>query len=254
MRENLNSGRAFLAVLLPILLGSSAADALAQSRDRTMPVDDMVRQADVIGVATVQSASVREETRTGLICTDFRLSFSEVWKGDPGREFTLVKPGGQLPNGQKTTVPGHEFVLKPGEPVVVFASPSRLGNHNIIGLRQGLYRLGSGENPAVFRVTEYPLKAGASSNLNLKSLKDEVWRALGRPAELPSAPSKSTLPPVEKSSESGAVAPAPAPAATSPVPPPVAESHAGAGLLIFILVLLIGGVLAFFRNRPDFNR
>jgi len=189
MRENLNSGRAFLAVLLPILLGSSAADALAQARGRSLPVEDMVRQADVIGVATVEGATVREESRNGLICTDFRLSFSEVWKGDPGREFTLVKPGGQLANGQKTTVPGHEFVLKPGEPVVVFASPSSLGNHNIIGLRQGLYRLGSGENPQVYRVSEYPLKAGASSSVTLKSLKDEVWRALGRPVESPSAPS-----------------------------------------------------------------
>src|SRR5262249_30842518 len=153
--------------------GGSPIHASPQSRQPALPVEEMVRQADVIGVATVSSATVREETRNGLICTDFRLNFTQVWKGDPGREFVLVKAGGQLPNGQKTPLPGHEYVLKPEESVVIFASPSKLGNHVVIGLHQGLYRVGSGVEPSVYRVTEHPLRIGKTPTRTLRDLKDE---------------------------------------------------------------------------------
>jgi hypothetical protein len=214
----------------------------------------MVRQADVIGVATVQSATPRLEPRTGMICTDFRLAFSDVWKGDPGREFVLVKPGGEL-QGEKVTVPGHEFVLKPGEPIVVFASPSNLGNHVVIGLRQGLYRVGSGSEQPVFRVSEHPLKAGSSSALTLRALKDEVWRALGRPVEPAPDPPRANPSSTEKASDNGVL-----PAATSvhqptaAVPPPPVESRLWGGLLIISLIVLVGIVLLLYRKKQGLNR
>ena len=257
-RTNLNGamGReyAVLLVLAGLCAWATPAHAALQSRGRVLPVDEMVRQADVVGVATVQSASPRLETRTGVVCTDFRLRFTDVWKGDPGNEFTLVKPGGEI-QGQKTSVPGHEFILKPGDPVVVFASPSKLGNHNVIGLRQGLYRIGPGADQPLYRVSEHPLQAGASSPLKLQALKDEVSRALGRADEPSTTPTPSSLPALaERPPETPAAQIPAAPATNVALPPPSASSRTWGGLMIVALCLLVGIVMLLFRKNQALKR
>jgi hypothetical protein len=255
MGEKLNhhSARTLLAFVI-LLAESSLIYGEPQGRGRVLPVDEMVRQADVVGVATVRSATPREEPRNGLICTDIRLEFSEVWKGDPGREFILVKPGGQI-GEEKTTVPGHEYALSPGESVVVFGSPSKLGNHNVIGIRQGLYRIGPGSEKPLFRVSEHPWGAGKTSILTLKALKDDVWRALGRPVEPEPepAPTRPALPPSDRPSEHGAAWP-PAPSTpAAPVPPPPSEGSHGGAWLVLALIPVIGLTVLIFRKKRSTN-
>jgi hypothetical protein len=155
-------------------------------REGTLSVQDMAGMADIVGVATVRTAAPRRDGQTGLVYTDFGLNFSEVWKGSPGDSFVLVKAGGRL-GDQASAVVGREYVLNPGESVVVFATRSQLGNHAVIGLRQGLYRVGDGPDPAVFRISEFPSARGPSGGPRLSGLRDQVFRALGR-SDAPLAP------------------------------------------------------------------
>jgi len=250
---NFRLGRAFLILLLG-LTGRDLVHASPQSRRPTVPVEDMTREADVIGVATVLSATVREESRTGVICTDFRLQFSEVWKGDPGREFIMVKPGGQLPNGDKLTLPDHEYTLKPEESVLVFAIPSTYGNHVAIGYGLGLYRVRAGSEPLAYRITEHPVSIGKAPPQTLRALKEQVWRTLGRPGD----PAPAQLPPSKSSAapnppESGSVAPAALPTAQAPVAPPTEGSRGHGSVLFLGLILILGIVFLFFRKKPDLS-
>src|SRR5262249_5533374 len=146
--------------------------------------------------------------RNNFIYTDFRLDFSEIWKGQPGNNFILVKAGGSV-GGKTASTPGHEYILNPGEKIVVFATPSSFGNHNVIGIHQGLYRVGKGEDSPLYQVTTFPFGPGAGSLLKLQGLKDEVYRALGKPGESrpPSPPEK----PEEKRVEKAAPAADPVP-------------------------------------------
>lgn len=233
------------AITLALALAASSP-ALAQG-GRVLPVDEMARNADVVGVATVDSALAHADSRTGFIYTDFHLTFSEVWKGDAGSNFILMKPGGEV-GGRHASVPGHEYVMKPGEKVVVFATPSSLGNHVVIGLRQGLYRVGPGADPLLFRVSEFPFGLGKESPLTLQVLRDQVSAALGKPTE-----SKPGVAPTETRPAPAAPAmPAPTTPESRPVPPipppapqePAAEGPRwiGAAVIIGILVLVGFGI------------
>jgi hypothetical protein len=234
--------RTILVLPVALIILALPAAAFPQGRARSLTVEEMAAQADVAGVASVQSLATRLETRTGMICTDFRLTFSEVWKGDPGREFVLVTPGGELP-GRKLSVPGHEFELRVGETIVVFATASRFGNHVVIGLRDGLYRVGPTPAQAVFRVTEFPVSAGRSSPLSLPSLKDAVWKALGHPSEsrspVPSSPPKEPGLGVP-SSEPSTVPESPAPQMKVAAPAAPGDFRLWAGTAVLLVLVAVG--------------
>ncbi|HLY09789.1 MAG TPA: hypothetical protein VKW04_10835 [Planctomycetota bacterium] len=140
----------------------------------------MAQSAQVIGIATVRSQRVRKDDATGLICTDFTLAFSELWKGTPPDPFVLVKAGGTL-GGQASAIVGREYKLEVGETLVLFATASQKETFAVIGLRQGLYRMGSGPDPMLFRVSDYPGGPGVSSTLRLGALREQVFRVLPRP-------------------------------------------------------------------------
>lgn len=146
----------------------------------------MARSADVIGIASVQAIQPRKDESTGLVYTDFTLRFTEVWKGSPPDPFILTKAGGKV-GTHGSAVVGREYRLDVGETLVVFSTGSLSNRFAVIGLRQGLYRVGEGADPMLFRVSEFPEKAGASSTLRLAALRDQVGRVVPRP-EAPSAP------------------------------------------------------------------
>jgi len=246
-RHGLGPGLLAISILFPVLPASA-------QKSRPLAVEEMSGTADVIGVATVRSIASRLESRTGMICTDYTLSFSEVWKGEAGPEFLLVRMGGRL--GQDSvTLPGFEFDLRTGEELVVFAYPSKLGNHVTVGLHQGLYRVGQGPDRPLFRVSEFPLSAGQTSTLTLQGLKDQVWRALGRPTEQlrvrPLAPPVApAMEKVDRGSAGNAAAPElPSESGAVPASPAGGGLRSWAGLLALGLVLGVGAGVVIFRRR-----
>jgi hypothetical protein len=227
-----------LALFLP---GLSAAD----QNVRSLPVDDMSREAQVIGVATVVSAIPHEEPRNGFVYTDFRLEFSEVWKGEAGPAFILMKPGGTV-GANRSSVPGHEYILNPGERIVVFATPSDLGNHVPIGIHQGLYRVGTEKGSPLYRVTQFPFGPGKGSALTLQSLKDDVYRSLGKPVESRPAPVEPGTPPAVPPREA---APSQEPAPKAPPGSSSAEGSRGIGFLVVCLFLAAAAGFFFLKRK-----
>jgi len=231
------------ALFFPIL------PAFAQ-KVRPLPVDDMTRQSDVVGVATVVSAIPHLEERNGFVYTDFRLDFSEVWKGQASPEFILMKPGGTV-QGIKGSIPGHEYKLNPGEKVVVFASPSNLGNHVVVGIHQGLYRVGKEANAPLYRVTQYPFGPGKDSDLTLQALKDEVYRSLGKPVE--SRPSRDGATPPRTSPDKDSTVPESTPKQEPTVPTPTQPPPEGTPrwmgmLMICVFLAAVVGVIFWKRK------
>ncbi len=236
---------------LPILLASSAAWA----QGRILPVEEMARKADVIGVATIESANPRNDSRTGFINTDVRLTFSEVWKGEASPGFILIKPGGEL-DGKKAAIPGHEYEIRLGEKILVFATPSDPGHHVVIGLRQGLYRVGGGENPPLFRVSEFPYGQGSTSSLTLDDLRHQVFTVLGKPSPPKAAPKSAPpeSPPAENKRGETPIPPATGNIASphsTPAPAHAADRWIG-GLLIGLALVVLAVV--FVRRRQAQSR
>ncbi len=137
----------------------------------------MAGKTAVAGVAVVQGSSARRDDRNGMIYTDYRLRFTDVWKGSPGDGFILMKAGGQI-GDRATAIAGQDYALAPGERIVVFASASSLGHHTILGLRQGLYRVGPGPDHRLQRESEK--ETASASSLTLAQLKGQVFQALGK--------------------------------------------------------------------------
>lgn len=216
----------------------------APAQGRVLPVEEMARKADVVGVATVQNSRSRHDPRTGFIYTDHTLRFEEVWKGTPSTPFILMQAGGQV-GDQRAALPGHHFTFQPGERIVVFAVPSSLGNHVLVGLRQGLYRVEDAQpEPRVRRDTE------ARSSRTLAQLREEVARVIGRPSE--GAPPPTPPPGTESPASPGAEPPPPAgrppsaPGPPAPSRPPAAgpsfPALAAAAFVVAAAALLITGL------------
>lgn len=224
----------------------------APAQGRVLPVEEMARKAEVAGVATVQDSRSRHDPRTGFIYTDHSLKFEEVWKGSPSDPFILTQAGGQV-GDQRAAIAGHHFTFRPGERIVVFAVPSHLGNHVLIGIRQGLYRVeGDPAEPRVRRDTE------ARSGMTLAELREEVARALGRPRGVepaPKAPAPSGTPPPSTSETApGTGIPAPEMGERPPARDPQDTSPPEAGsastpLAAAVLVLAAASALALGLRR-----
>ncbi|HVR84783.1 MAG TPA: hypothetical protein VMU54_10770, partial [Planctomycetota bacterium] len=203
------------------------------------------------GIASVRSAQARKDETTGLICTDFTLTFSEIWKGSPPDPFVLVKAGGSLA-GRASAIVGREYKLDVGETLVLFATPSQKESYAVIGLRQGLYRVGVGSDPMLFRVSDYPGGPGASSNLRLGALREQVYRVVPRPAGT-AAGERSTTDsgsPGERRSTDAAPGSSGVPAPGASPPEAAAADRFPAGVLLVLAALgAIGATAVIFRRK-----
>lgn len=234
-----------------VFLCAGLSEAAAQGRGRVLPVDEMVQKSTVIGVGTVQSVTPKLTPGTNAVDTEIALKMTEMWRGGPLSELIWVKPGGKV-GVYASSVPGHEYLVKAGEQMVVFAHPYPQGNYTAIGIHQGLYRVGPGPDYPLFRVSEFREAAGKTSALTLQGLKDQVFQALGRPSEPivpppqpPTPPSKEGPGPGEPPKE----ATASLPPARTPLAEPEASASLWAGILVLILLFAIGtGVIIFERK------
>lgn len=181
---------------------------------RVVSVEEMAHKAAVIGLAEVQGSSVRRDPANGMIYTDYRLRFSDVWKGQPFAPFVLSKAGGRIGDDAAVT-PGHDYELRPGESVVVFASAWGRG-HMLYALRQSLYRVGDGPERPLRRESERH-----APPVPLRTLKEKVFRTLGRslpPEEPPRKKKVSAAPPAGEASATAEAAPVPTSPATAERP------------------------------------
>lgn len=209
----------------------SAVGLCLQAGGRVLPVEEMVRKSDVVGVAVVRSSAPRLDDRTGIVRTEFVLEFSELWKGTPGTPYIVWKAGGQL-GERATAIAGHEYTLAVGEQIVVFAHPSTAGHNVVVGLRQGLYRVGSGPDRPLYRVSEFPFGAGRTPTTTLAQLKDKVYDIVGRPTE---RPTDAPRPPAPEPPRATGAEPSPVAPPSAAVP---AQSASGrnAGLAVALLL------------------
>jgi hypothetical protein len=120
-------------------------------------------------------------------------------------------------------------------------------------MRQGLYRLGNGDNPSMFRVSEYPHGAGKESSLTLQDLKAQVFATLGKPGEF-KPPPKAPEVPVEKKTEAPTPPQVPPPlinpAASLRAAPAASETSERwiGGVVICLILALVAGVIIWKRK------
>jgi hypothetical protein len=179
-------------ITLPILLfifslpHAPCGSGFPQAPATGVSVQDMTSRATVVGVATVMGEEVREDPGNRVIYTDYRVKFTDVWKGDPSDPFVVTKAGGEL-GGQAVAILGQEYRLSVGDTVVLFVHPDATGNrHIVIGMRQGLYKVsGSGEKVVSRMSDPRPPRRGAASP-TLAHQKEEIYLALGKPPPPPS--------------------------------------------------------------------
>lgn len=227
-----------LILLITVAVCSAAAPAAAQN---AVPTDTLTAKAAVAGVAKVQSQSVRLNPTNNVIYTDYVLKFSDVWKGDPSEPYILSRTGGRL-GDRSGSLPGHDYELKDGDAIVVFAHPNPQGTNVVIGMHQGLFHVDAGSNPLVHRVLAPPSER--RSSLTLQALKEEVFRASGRPWKSSASP---VIPP-ETGKAYGTVAASNPVPAIPPTPidparlPPPAESTGNTQGVIWAGVLIIAAV------------
>lgn len=122
-----------------------------------------------------------------LIFTHYQIQVTESMKGHAGSVIDLAVPGGVV-NGVRQAVSGvPEF--QPGDDYVFFLWTSRAGITQVIGLTQGLFRIGgSGADPSLTRRpsnelmldarTHQPVK-DAAIQMRLSELRSAITSALG---------------------------------------------------------------------------
>jgi hypothetical protein len=138
--------------------------------------------------------------------------------------------------------------LNPGDILAVFASDNDLGDHVIIGIHQGVFRIEPGGENLVHRALE--TKFDRQAPMTLVSLREQVFRATGRPWTAPPkliVPSKTSKP-------FGAAAPDPTMVPSAPAsPPPTTAPESGRTSLGMFLVglLIVAAVVAVFVLRKS---
>lgn len=122
--------------LLPALL--LFAPRLASATIMVPPSDDeMVASAQIIAMATVERIEV-VIAPNGQVMTHAELKIEHGVRGpDDGTFVAMVYPGGVLPNGVKSTVPGAPE-LKVGDRVFTYLRTAPSGSLIPIGLRYGV--------------------------------------------------------------------------------------------------------------------
>jgi hypothetical protein len=234
--------------MIPVVILSVLAAILPQQRLIPISIEEMTRRAEVAGEAVVRNVVTRVDPANGMIYTDAFLRFSEVWKGRVDGDVCLTQAGGTI---GRTTVAavGFNYVLEPGQEIVVFAAPSREGRFVTIGMIQGLYRVDPGPERFITRESEKNLR-DSSGALTVKQLRARVFRLLGRTEGEPARPNAGAMdgpsgappPPVPGAGPSGEAGPGAKGAAVKPSPYPSPDRGEswkpalGIGLILAVFV------------------
>lgn len=150
-----------------------------------LSLSDMAVKSTIVVRGKVLSSS--SEFSGNLIFTHYQIQVTESLKGRASGVIDVAVPGG-VANGIRQAVSGApEF--RPGDDYVFFLWTSRAGITQVVGLTQGLFRIGgSGADPSLTRNpsnelmldarTHQPVK-DAAIQMRLSQLRSAVTTALG---------------------------------------------------------------------------
>lgn len=227
----MKGGSGILPAFAFLLAGSASAQT---PRYRPLPVEEIAATAVVAGVAVVERVSVRKDPSVNAVYTDATLRFEDVWKGEPPPAFVLTRYGGVYGN-EKAFSPGWDYDVKPGERIVVFATPFRDGTWTLKGSRQGLFRV-EGSPPRARRDLG-GIPGDGPEPPTLADLKRRVFAALGREAPVePAAPPPAAAPGGTKAPDAEAAPRAP----EGHAPARAAREPLGGNRWILVLIVIVG--------------
>ncbi len=132
-------------LLLFIALGAALANATTLL---ALDVPALTKGSSVVVRATVRSVEARWTKDGGRIMTDAVLEVTEPWKGTPGKQLTVMQPGGVVGEIGQMVHGTAKFTV--GEDVVVFLEP-RGDRFLLTGMLQGKFKVEtSSDGKAVF--------------------------------------------------------------------------------------------------------
>lgn len=155
VRANLPFPRArlLIRVMRGILLLLAASLVVAASFPRgehpsaatvvRMDLEEQAGLADLILEGTVASARPLQAT-DGTVHTEYELFVERTLWGEPSARRTVTLPGGVLPSGLVTVVPGMPVLTVGEDCLLMLGSPTPTGVRIPVGLGQGRLRLGRG--------------------------------------------------------------------------------------------------------------
>src|SRR5689334_5284575 len=103
-----------------------------------LDVPALTKGSSAVVRATVRSVDARWTKDGGRIMTDVVLEVSEPWKGTPGKQVTVMQPGGVVGDVGQLVHGTAKFTV--GEDVVVFLEP-RGDRYLLTGMLQGKFRV-----------------------------------------------------------------------------------------------------------------
>lgn len=137
---------------LAIVHGRRIAEPLEAGTALRMELEEAVGRADLVIEGRVLDAHPVVGAN-GDVFTDYELRVDRTFLGTPSAATTIRLPGGMLPSGRGTLVPGLPSLRVGQDHVLLLTEPSARGGTRLpVGLSQGRYRIvrdPSGERFAV---------------------------------------------------------------------------------------------------------
>ena len=134
--------------LLPLLTALVLALQPAADTAARFDLDGLADRADWVVDADVLAVTALEDAK-GRIFTEYRLRVGRAYHGEVEGEVVVKVPGGVLPSGRGTILPGLPRMAT-GERVVLFlTAPSRHGLRVPVGAAQGAFFLREGTDGEV---------------------------------------------------------------------------------------------------------
>jgi hypothetical protein len=113
-----------------------------------LSLEDMIAQSTSIVRGKVNASST--QFHGPVIYTHYKIQVAERYKGANSSEAEIIVPGGSV-NGVRQDVAGAPQ-LNAGDTYVLFLWKGNSGWTHIIGLTQGLFQVGDGDDPAAVRI------------------------------------------------------------------------------------------------------
>lgn len=118
--------------------GILAGLTLVAAQIRPLTIEELATKATRVDHAQVEAVEVTRDPN-GVPLTRIELSVRATWKGPATNRITITQAGGAI--GTRRVVVSGEALYEPGEEVVVFLAPNRLGEWLTLEMAQGKFSI-----------------------------------------------------------------------------------------------------------------